>query len=246
MPGPRNQKKKKSAQNKKGPAKKAPSPPPKPVDQVQAASSGAAPLSSSSEPSVHDSRGPSPTPPPATPPPAPSNTLPPDATYEPALPHHGHDNDTHNAQDYPSYPQEHVIYPQYSAYPPCSTYPEDAGALPIPSSLLKPPFIHDPGSGPRVKDVRAFLESRLASPPSLDDPLCGEFADEAVLQMLCTVLPEETAMVRCDTFSATFMPTIWNADSVVQQEPGYSEDMSRVPEVISARRRAPRSPCQGG
>lgn len=57
------------------------------------------------------------------------------------------------------------------------------------------PIIHDPGNGPRVRDVRGFLSSFFAHPPSLDDPLCAEFSQEEVLQMLCTALPEETAMV---------------------------------------------------
>ncbi|KAI0742663.1 hypothetical protein C8Q80DRAFT_1273285 [Daedaleopsis nitida] len=78
---------------------------------------------------------------------------------------------------YPNPPSEHLDEP------------------PIPPSLLRIPPIHDPGDGPRVKDVPAFLASRFAVPPSLDDPLCAEFADEAVLQMLCTILPEETAMI---------------------------------------------------
>jgi len=30
----------------------------------------------------------------------------------------------------------------------------------------------------------------------MDDPLCAEFAKREILQMLCTVLPEETALVR--------------------------------------------------
>jgi hypothetical protein len=57
------------------------------------------------------------------------------------------------------------------------------------------PSIHDPGNGPRVRDVRAFLSSFFAQPPSLDDPLCAEFSQEEVLQMLCTTLPDETATV---------------------------------------------------
>ncbi|KAH7909983.1 hypothetical protein BJ138DRAFT_1009759 [Hygrophoropsis aurantiaca] len=57
------------------------------------------------------------------------------------------------------------------------------------------PNIYDPGNGPRVRSARAFLTSFFAQPPSLDDPLCAEFAQEEVLQMLCTVLPEETAII---------------------------------------------------
>ncbi|EGN94715.1 hypothetical protein SERLA73DRAFT_162822 [Serpula lacrymans var. lacrymans S7.3] len=57
------------------------------------------------------------------------------------------------------------------------------------------PYIHDPGNGPRVRDTRAFLSSFFAQPPTLDDPLCAEFAQDEVLQMLCTVLPDETALI---------------------------------------------------
>ncbi|KZP30032.1 hypothetical protein FIBSPDRAFT_777662 [Athelia psychrophila] len=57
------------------------------------------------------------------------------------------------------------------------------------------PYIHDPGNGPRVRDTRAFLYSYFAQPPGLNDPLCAEFAQEEVCQMLCTVLPEETALI---------------------------------------------------
>ncbi|OBZ74911.1 hypothetical protein A0H81_05322 [Grifola frondosa] len=60
---------------------------------------------------------------------------------------------------------------------------------------LQTPFIEDPGNGPRVRNTRAFLASSFAAPPSLDDPMCAEFAQEEVLQMLCSVLPEETAMI---------------------------------------------------
>ncbi|KAJ3818803.1 hypothetical protein F5880DRAFT_1490764 [Lentinula raphanica] len=62
--------------------------------------------------------------------------------------------------------------------------------------LLHEPYIHDPGNGPRVRDTRAFLASRYFSqPPALDNPLCAEFAQEEVLQMLKTVLPEELALI---------------------------------------------------
>ncbi|KAH6911935.1 hypothetical protein BKA70DRAFT_1265951 [Coprinopsis sp. MPI-PUGE-AT-0042] len=62
--------------------------------------------------------------------------------------------------------------------------------------VMKPAFIHDPGNGPRVRDTEAFLSSRFfAQPPALDDPMCAEFAQEEVLQMLMTVLPHETARI---------------------------------------------------
>ncbi|CCM00978.1 uncharacterized protein FIBRA_03026 [Fibroporia radiculosa] len=65
----------------------------------------------------------------------------------------------------------------------------------IPLALLTEPFIHDPGSGPRVRDTRAFLASSFAAPASLDDPLCAEFAQDEMLEMLSTILPEETALI---------------------------------------------------
>ncbi|TEB21474.1 hypothetical protein FA13DRAFT_1819523 [Coprinellus micaceus] len=62
--------------------------------------------------------------------------------------------------------------------------------------LQKPSFIHDPGNGPRVRDIGEFLKSEFfAQPPSHDDSLCAEFAQPEVLQMLQTVLPSESAMI---------------------------------------------------
>ena len=62
--------------------------------------------------------------------------------------------------------------------------------------LLSNPIIVNHGDGPRVRDMRAFLNSWFAQPPCIDDPLCAEFAQREILQMLCTVLTEETALVR--------------------------------------------------
>lgn len=77
--------------------------------------------------------------------------------------------------------------------PPSSPYgPKDDPTL----LLLSNPIIHDPGNGPRVKNMRAFLNSSFSQPAWMDDPLCAEFAQREILQMLCTVLPEETAFVR--------------------------------------------------
>jgi hypothetical protein len=78
------------------------------------------------------------------------------------------------------------------------SYPNDS------EGLLQKPFIHDPGNGHRVRDMRAFLSSFFAQPPALDDPLCAEFSQDEVLQMICTVLPEETALVRSSIFRFVF------------------------------------------
>ncbi|KAJ3534979.1 hypothetical protein NMY22_g6685 [Coprinellus aureogranulatus] len=73
--------------------------------------------------------------------------------------------------------------------------PEDR-LVEIEKTLQKPAVIHDPGNGPRVRNVREFMKSEFfAQPPSHDDPLCAEFAQPEVLQMLQTVLPEESAMI---------------------------------------------------
>ncbi|KAI5887652.1 uncharacterized protein SCHCODRAFT_02638615 [Schizophyllum commune H4-8] len=65
-----------------------------------------------------------------------------------------------------------------------------------PSPLPAEPFIYDPGNGPRVRDARAFVDSRFfAHAPAYEDPLCAEFAQEEVLEMLMTVLPDELALI---------------------------------------------------
>ncbi|KAF8918395.1 hypothetical protein CPB85DRAFT_81455 [Mucidula mucida] len=62
-------------------------------------------------------------------------------------------------------------------------------------TVLQQPPIFDPGSGPRVRDTRAFLATSFAQSPAWDIPLCAEFAQDEIRQMLCTILPEETALI---------------------------------------------------
>jgi hypothetical protein len=62
-------------------------------------------------------------------------------------------------------------------------------------SPFAPPCIEHTGAGLRVRDAAAFLVSRVAAPPNLEDELCAEFAQEECLEMLRAVLPEELAMV---------------------------------------------------
>jgi hypothetical protein len=71
---------------------------------------------------------------------------------------------------------------------------EESENTSIPDAFA-PPCIEHAGGGPRVRDPAAFLRSRFAHPPALDDSLCAEFAVPEVLEMLCTVLPPELAMV---------------------------------------------------
>lgn len=72
--------------------------------------------------------------------------------------------------------------------------------------FIATPNIYDPGNGPRVRDTHTFLSSFFAQPPALDDPLCAEFAQEEILQMLCTVLPEETAIVCPSPWVGSWVP----------------------------------------
>ncbi|PPQ66861.1 hypothetical protein CVT24_008569 [Panaeolus cyanescens] len=65
----------------------------------------------------------------------------------------------------------------------------------VEKALFEEPFIQDPGNGPRVRDTKAFMRSFFAQPPAWDDPLCAEFAQEEIFQMLRTVLPEDMALV---------------------------------------------------
>ena len=71
--------------------------------------------------------------------------------------------------------------------------------------MFEPPFIHDPGNGPRVRDVKMFIKSSFAQPVAQEDELCQEFGQKEVLEMLMTILPEDTALVggRILTFSTT-------------------------------------------
>ncbi|KIJ18157.1 hypothetical protein PAXINDRAFT_110644 [Paxillus involutus ATCC 200175] len=89
------------------------------------------------------------------------------------------------------------LCPEYDAYHPheppdsCDPPPDNLGA----ESPLTAPNIYDPGNGPRVRNACAFLSSFFSQPPAMDDPMCAEFAQEEILQMLRTVLPEETAII---------------------------------------------------
>ncbi|TRM60056.1 hypothetical protein BD626DRAFT_461778 [Schizophyllum amplum] len=85
----------------------------------------------------------------------------------------------------PSYHQPHTLSPRPPEY--------DVG---LPGFVPQEPFIYDPGNGPRVRDARAFVDSRYFSHgPAHEDPLCAEFAQVEVLEMLKTVLPEEVALI---------------------------------------------------
>lgn len=67
---------------------------------------------------------------------------------------------------------------------------------PTTETILQQPFITDPGNGPRVKDVSAYLSSFFCIPP---DPACAAFAAPGVLEMLLLALPREVAIVRART-----------------------------------------------
>jgi hypothetical protein len=97
--------------------------------------------------------------------------------------------------------------------------------------LLSNPIIYDPGNGPRVRNMRAFLKSSFAHPVWTADPLCAEFAQREILQMLRTVLPEETALVRPlprSFLGEGLLPALRNADDFcVLARPSPSFNFSR-------------------
>ncbi|KIJ34892.1 hypothetical protein M422DRAFT_255000 [Sphaerobolus stellatus SS14] len=50
-------------------------------------------------------------------------------------------------------------------------------------------------NGPRVMDIPAFLDSKYATPPSLDDPICAEYNSRAIKEALRKNLPLEIALI---------------------------------------------------
>jgi hypothetical protein len=60
---------------------------------------------------------------------------------------------------------------------------------------LPRPCIHDPGNGPRVKDLMGFLKSPISSQPSWNVIDCMEYHHQEVIDFLLTLLPFEQAVV---------------------------------------------------
>jgi len=72
---------------------------------------------------------------------------------------------------------------------------------PIEPPALSVAFLHNPGNGPRVRNVKEFLRSQFAAPASVEHEYCGVFVNDEVLEALRVVLPEEMALVRLLSFS---------------------------------------------
>ena len=83
------------------------------------------------------------------------------------------------------------------------TVEQDAELDKLEELLLREPPVYDPGTGPRVKSMGEFLRSSFASEPTWDDELCAEFAQEEMLEMLRSVLPDEMALVSTQYHGAT-------------------------------------------
>lgn len=87
-------------------------------------------------------------------------------------------------------------------------------------TILQQPFITDPGNGPRVKDISAYLSSFFCIPPDVKDPASAAFVALGVLEMLMLALPREVAIVRARTVLAFFQVIILYGrlkDNMVQQ-----------------------------
>lgn len=106
--------------------------------------------------------------------------------------------------------------------------------------LLSNPIIVNHGNGPRVQDMRAFLNSSFAQPAWTADELCAEFAQHEILQMLRTVLPEETSLVRLFVRSHSACQANNRPRSactlvpVVQQEQTFRARLSRLSPPLHA------------
>jgi len=96
--------------------------------------------------------------------------------------------------------------------------------------LLREPPVYDPGTGPRVKSMDEFLRSSFASEPTWDDELCAEFAQEEMVEMLRSVLPDEMALVSTQYYSTITLRLKWAVMKVhvVQQEPATLTRLSCV------------------
>ncbi|KAL5520410.1 hypothetical protein ACEPAG_9634 [Sanghuangporus baumii] len=57
------------------------------------------------------------------------------------------------------------------------------------------PFIVDPGNGPRVRNMDAFLSSFFCPPVSVDNDECMMFSREEFVSVLESVLPREVALI---------------------------------------------------
>ena len=96
----------------------------------------------------------------------------------------------------PSHPGEFVITASSIDEFPIPPPPLRHRAVePIEPPALSMAFLHDPGNGPRVRNVREFLKSRFAAPANLEHEYCGAFANNEVLEALRAALPEEMALV---------------------------------------------------
>lgn len=85
--------------------------------------------------------------------------------------------------------------PPSEPLPPHRASPKHSIPYQHPDDPLPMPCVHDPGNGPRVKDLFAFIESAYATKPTLDDPQCREYYYQDVLDLLVELLPRETAVV---------------------------------------------------
>ncbi|KEP54293.1 F-box-like domain protein [Rhizoctonia solani 123E] len=85
------------------------------------------------------------------------------------------------------------------APPPKSTTNAEPSPPPQPKSnhpdeSISSPVV-DPGTGPRVRDLYAFLKSPFAAPPSIDDPLCDWFFDSTAYAIIEQLLPQEPSLI---------------------------------------------------
>ena len=113
------------------------------------------------------------------------------------LPESAFDPPAARIEDFPSppvHPDEFVITASSIDEFPLPP-PQHRVVAPIEPPALSMAFLHDPGNGPRVRNVGEFLKSPFAAPASLEHEYCGAFANDGILEALRAVLPEEMALV---------------------------------------------------
>jgi hypothetical protein len=115
------------------------------------------------------------------------------------LPESAFDPPPARIEDFPSPPIHHeefvITTSSIDEFPIPPPLPRRRVIEPIEPPTLSMAFLHDPGNGPRVRNVSEFLMSRFAAPANLEHEYCGVFANDEVLEALRAVLPEKMALV---------------------------------------------------
>ncbi|KAB5595887.1 hypothetical protein CTheo_651 [Ceratobasidium theobromae] len=96
--------------------------------------------------------------------------------------------------------------------------------------------IIDSGTGPRVRDLYAFLASPFAAPPTLDDLVCEWFLDSTTYAILEQLLPQELSLYNRSRLLDRICPAcrrfyrLGDFLPLLAPEPGSIDDLDRQQE----------------